>query len=227
MGLADRDYMRQRRSRRPWLANSFGILLLAALVLAGLTVLRSRDDPSPAVVVSPGVFGIRLTSPSQPLYPPNDPWKAYLAPERACPHGEDRTRPVEAQAQTMICLLNWARRRRGLRPLANHPLLARAAAFKARDIVACGDFAHEACGKPSDAVVAEAGFTPNGWGENIYAGPRAFGSPRVAADGWLNSTGHRENLFRSDWTHQGVALLPLRSFDGQPDVAIWVSHFAR
>jgi uncharacterized protein YkwD len=227
MGLAGRDYMRhQPRRRRPWLANVAGVVLLLGLLLAILALLRSRDEPS-ATIVSPGVFGVRLSGPSQPVYPRDDPWKGHLAPENICPEGENRSRPAGEQEQTMICLLNWARQRAGLEALSQQPLLFQAAALKARDIAACDDFAHEACGKPASAVVTEAGYSPSAWGENIFLGPAAFGSPRVAVDHWLNSTGHRKNLFRTEWSEQGVALLELHSFGGQRDVAVWVSHFAR
>lgn len=229
MGLADRDYARTAPSRkRRLLANVFGSLLLVCLGMAALSVLRlSGEDPDSTVILSPGVPALGLTVQSQQLYPSDDPWKEYLAPEGACPGGDTRSPGVRDQEQTMICLLNWARQRRGLALLAVQPLLSQAARFKAKDINRCADFAHRACGKPADAVVAQAGYKPAAWGENIYSGPRDFGRPRVAVAQWLNSAGHRENLFRDYWTQQGVAVLPVRSFGGQPDVAIWVSHFSR
>jgi uncharacterized protein YkwD len=228
MGRADRDYMRAGPGRnRRLLANLFGIALLLVLGAGALTLLRTPHGQDSTVVVSPGIPALGLTVQSQSLYPTDDPWRAYLAPESVCPGGETRSASLEAQEQTMRCLLNWARERRGLRPLREQPLLALSANLKARDIYRCGEFAHEACGKHADAVVAEVGLRPAGWGENLYSGPRDFGRPRVAVDQWLNSPGHRDNLFRSEWTEQGVALLPARSFGGQPDVAIWVSHFSR
>ncbi len=75
--------------------------------------------------------------------------------------------------------------------------------------------------------MTEAGYDHAGWGENLYLGPGEFGRPRVAVDGWLNSTGHRENLFRADWSEQGVALVEVPLFEGQPDVALWVSQFGQ
>jgi uncharacterized protein YkwD len=208
------------------LANSLGVVLILAIIAAAVSVLRMSDEGAVgSVVVSPGVPGLSVTVESQDLYPDDDPWSAYLAPEGACPGGDTRSAPVRAQQQTMICLLNWARHRRGLSSLPEQPLLSRAAALKARDIRGCREFAHEACEKPADAVVSEAGYDPAGWGENLYLGSSAFGRPRVAVDGWLNSTGHRENLFRADWDEQGVALLEVPLFEGQPDVAVWVSHF--
>lgn len=227
MGLADRKYMRGGPSRRRRLvANSLGVALILAVIAAAVIVLRkSNEDPGSTIVVSPGVPGLSVTVGSQNLYPPDDPWREYLAPESGCPGGDNRSAPVRAQQRTMICLLNWARQRRGLSVLPEQPLLSRAAALKARDIRVCSEFAHEACGKQAAAVVTETDYEPAGWGENLYLGPGELGRPRVAVDGWLNSTGHRENLFRTDWTEQGVALIEVPQFEGQPDVAIWVSHF--
>ena len=215
------------RGRR-LVVNALGVILITAAIAAAAFVLRlSHEDSESTFVVSPGVPGPSVTVGSQSLYPSDDPWRAYLAPESACPGGDTRSASVQAQQQTMICLVNWARQRRGLRPLPEQPLLSRTAALKGRDIRRCSEFAHEACGKAANAVVDEVGYEPAGWGENLYLGPGEFGRPRVAVDGWLNSTGHRENLFRADWTEQGVALVEAPFFEGQPDVAIWVSHFGR
>ena len=47
----------------------------------------------------------------------------------------------------------------------------------------------------------------------------------AAVDGWLNSTDHRLNLFRSEWRLQGIALRHTDRLRDQHDVAIWVSEF--
>ena len=193
------------------------------MVGAIVVLLRMDDDNGPqSIVVSP--LGLKAGQ-SERLYPENDPWKAYLAPESICPGGEDRSAPMADQLRTMVCLLNWARERRGLPALPVNATLSAAARAKAEDIYRCSDFAHEACGREAHSVADEAGYGGSSWGENLYAGSGELGRPRVAVDGWLNSTGHRENLFRQKWTEQGVALLPVPSFNGVPEVALWVSHF--
>jgi uncharacterized protein YkwD len=210
---------------RRFLANAVGVILLAGLIAAVVAVWRlGSDDDQRTIVVSPLGLGSRE---AEPLYPKNDPWAAYLAPESVCPGGEDRSAPIEEQKRTMVCLLNWARQRRGLSALPVSDALSEAARRKAEDIRRCSDFAHEACGKDARAVAEEAGYAGSVWGENLYAGPGEFGRPRVAVDGWLNSDGHRENLFRDLWEEQGVALLPVGSFKGASATVIWVSHFGR
>jgi uncharacterized protein YkwD len=193
------------------------------MIGAIVVVVRLDDDPGPqSIVVSP--LGPKVGQ-SERLYPENDPWKAYLAPESICPGGEDRSAPTAEQLKTMACLLNWARERRGLPALPVNETLSAAARAKAEDIYRCSDFAHEACGKEAHSVAQEAGYAGSSWGENLYAGSGELARPRVAVDGWLNSAGHRENLFREEWTEQGIALLQAPSFNGVPEVALWVSHF--
>jgi uncharacterized protein YkwD len=200
-------------------------MLLVGLIAAVIFVLRVRGDEDPqTIIVSP--LGPRYDR-TAPLYAKDDPWAAYLAPESACPGGEDRSAPVAEQERTMVCLLNWARARRGLSALPVNPTLSTAARLKAEDIRRCSDFAHEACGKDARAVADQAGYPGSAWGENLYTGSRELGRPRVAVDGWLNSEGHRENLFRNLWHEQGVALLPVPSFEGHSGTAIWVSQFGR
>jgi uncharacterized protein YkwD len=105
------------------------------------------------------------------------------------------------------------------------PLLARSAELKALDIIRCKDFSHTACGKNARAVADEVGYPQVSWGENILYGGGPFRPARVASDGWLNSEHHRENLFRPEWTEQGVALVVAKKFKGQTNVFVWVSEF--
>jgi uncharacterized protein YkwD len=115
--------------------------------------------------------------------------------------------------------------REGLGPLPASPQLQEAARLKAQDIVRCQDFAHDACGKDPHAVAVAAGYPNVAWVENIYRGGGPFRPARVAADGWLNSPHHRENLFRPQWTEQGIAVVIAKRFNGESNVAIWVSEF--
>jgi uncharacterized protein YkwD len=44
----------------------------------------------------------------------------------------------------------------------------------------------------------------------------------VALDGWLNSPGHRENLFRPDWRAEGIAAQKPSSLGDCRDAELWV-----
>jgi uncharacterized protein YkwD len=125
----------------------------------------------------------------------------------------------------MICVLNFARARDGLRALPVSLELNRSSRLKALDIIRCQQFSHEACGKDARAVADAVGYPQVPWGENIYAGSGPFMPARVAADVWLNSEHHRENLFRPQWTEQGIAVVVADQFNGQHNVAVWVSEF--
>lgn len=158
------------------------------------------------------------------LYPASDPWQSYLADERSCPGAERTDLPVVQQDQLMLCLINWARRRAGLTELPQTVLLASTSLQKANEILRCDHFAHAACGDDPAEDVRAAGYRGT-FGENLYIAGGPLGAPRVALDGWLNSPGHRENLFRPEWRTQGIALVKLARFGVYMDASLWVSHF--
>lgn len=138
--------------RRRRLANLVGIALVVALVLAGVYLTGDADDGT------------------EPLYPRDDPWAEYLAPESACPGGHDRSAALADQQRTMLCLVNWARQRHGLRPLPENPVLSTAARLKARDIRRCSDLSHGACGREPIAVARQLGYRGTGARTSTWAG---------------------------------------------------------
>lgn len=156
------------------------------------------------------------------LYARDDRWKAYLASESVCPGGERTDLPFSRQVATVACLVNFARKHRGLRELAVVPVLNGASFRKARAIARCETFAHDPCGQHWAAAARSVGYTGL-VGENLYLASGPWGAPRVAVDAWLNSTTHRENLFRPEWREQGLAGLYMGKFGDYQDVTLWVS----
>ena len=210
------------------------MVLGAVLVFLGIIVLSSGarhwlqarlSSDKPQVWTFPPLPGIGPSSHLGSPYPLRDRWAGFLPKPQACPESTDASPSPGAAQPAMICVLNYARSRDGLRALPVSPLLQRSAHLKALDIIRCQQFSHAACGKDPHAVADEVGYPKVDWGENIYAGPGAFAPARVAADGWLNSPHHRENLFRPEWTEQGIAVVVAQRFKGQRNVAIWVSEF--
>jgi len=206
---------------------SLAILVLGLAVLA-LTAMLFRDHlpgkARPLVMsVKPLWVGpsIRAGSP----YAPNDAWTEFLPPPSTCSGSTADPSNELAAEEAMLCALNYARLKEGLSALPLSPQLRTASRLKALNIIHCQEFSHEACGKNARAVADEASYPQFTWGENIYAGAGPFMPARVAADGWLNSPHHRENLFRPQWTEQGVAVVVAPTFKGQKNVAIWVSEF--
>lgn len=98
--------------------------------------------------------------------------------------------------RTIRACANRHRRAAGLNPLRPSGVLAEAARLHARNMAVHGFFSHtDQRGRgPLERVQifdSEERFVLVG--ENIAAG---YGSPRLACRGWMNSSGHRENILR-------------------------------
>jgi uncharacterized protein YkwD len=213
--------------------DGISFLVVAVILFLGLIIfssgtrhwLRARlsSDQPRHYTVGPLGIGLRWHAPR--LYPVHDRWAAFLPKPGACAGSTNAAASTRDAQAAMICALNHARLRDGLTALPVSPVLQRSARLKALDIIRCQDFSHAACGKDPHAVADEVGYPNVDWGENIYEGPGPFAAARVGADEWLNSPHHRENLFRTEWTEQGISLVMAKHFKGQNNVAIWVSEF--
>ena len=223
LGQRIRECSRVGHSRfvRPALAGLSAAVLLA-LVLGVGTRPGSGAEPFRLVLASSTASSPARGMSTRALYAKNDPWKRYLASERVCPGGERTDLPPKRQAETLACLLNFARERRGLRRLAVAPILNGASARKGQQILRCGRFAHNPCGGDWTASIRSTGYT-GAFGENLYLASGPFGAPRPAVDAWLNSAPHRENLFRADWREQGLAVVFLPPSGGSSHVVVWVN----
>jgi uncharacterized protein YkwD len=192
------------------------VALSAALAAVGVLALpRERTAAqAPRLEAAPALQG---------------PWVEYVAPVSACPGGNHAAESADAQQRTMVCLVDFARLRRGLAPLVVSGTLLGSAALKARDIAACERFAHDPCGTGSrrvfELVAYGTGSATWGTGENLAMVSANAATPRYVMNGWLNSQPHREDLFQPDWTEQGVALVAHARVDGHEDVNVWASHF--
>ena len=188
-----------------------------------------------AVLLVGAYFGTKLTLEAAPAtasphqLQSSGKWNRYVAPDSWCPGTDDLGASLLAQERTELCLLNYARGVKGLGPLNIAPALMRSARMKADDIVRCNQFAHDACGFDVRQRFADSGYfrsdVPSRFGENLAWGSAEAGSPRGALLGWLDSPKHRANLFKPDWTEQGVALVYRPRFRGVGSSRIWVSHF--
>ena len=191
--------------------NTLSRLLIVFAALAALLVSSTASVAAPRVA-------------------PGDPYAAYLAPLSACPKQARTDITAKAQARSMLCLVNWARRRDKLTPLRPSALLDRASTIKARDIVRCNQFSHTPCGQAFEAAFKKAGYLkrPGYVGENIYWGTVGYASPRVAFNAWLHSDGHRQNLLSPSWRDLGIARLQTANVLGSGmSGVIWVNQFGR
>lgn len=203
-----------------------GVLVgaLCALVLAYV----ARRDPtveSIRIVLSSSTASAPATHVSTTrLYAKNDHWKRYLASEEVCPGGERTDLPPKRQADTVACLLNFARKQQGLRGLAVTSILNGASFKKGLAIIRCERFAHNPCGGDWTASVRSTGYS-GAFGENLYLASGPFAAPRPAVDAWLNSAPHRDNLFHASWREQGLAVVFLPRLGNMSNVVVWVNVF--
>lgn len=182
----------------------------------------TRSEPIRIVLSSTGATSSAGTLSTATLYAKHDPWKRYLASERVCPGGERTDRPLQIQVRTVACLVNFARKQRGLRQLSFVRRLDVASASKAQAIQRCGSFAHDPCGGGWETSITSTGYM-GAFGENLYLASGSFAAPRPTVDAWLNSAPHRENLFGPRWRAQGLAVVLLGRFSGYDNVAVWVN----
>jgi uncharacterized protein YkwD len=117
-----------------------------------------------------------------------------------------------------LCLLNRERTSRGLRPLAQNPLLAQAAQRHAVDMVVRAYFEHTS---PDGTTVQDriratgyAGGSAASTGENIAWGVGAKATPAAMVATWMSSPPHRADILRPAFTEIGVGIAM-----GVPDVA--------
>jgi uncharacterized protein YkwD len=153
-------------------------------------------------------------------------WDYLLAPESICPGQNNPAAPPAAQAQTMVCMHNWARAQQGIGPLGVVRELRATSSRKARDIRRCQQFVHQACGRDTFYWFRKLGFMQGSYiaAENLAFGSSADWTVRVTMSHWLNSDPHRAVLLDPRFDQVGMTLLD-GSFHGRPGMEIWVAHF--
>lgn len=111
----------------------------------------------------------------------------------------DATKSVEQQ---VVNLVNQERSKQGLKPLQMDWEVARVARYKSDDMQAKGYFSHTSptYGSPFD-MLKQFGVNYRTAGENIAKGQP---TPQEVMKAWMNSSGHRANILKADFTHIGV-----------------------
>lgn len=152
--------------------------------------------------------------------------KRLTAPVEVCP-GQNSTGSAKRQLRAMRCMVNYARRKSGLRPLKSAGPLNRSASLKSTDIMRCG-FDHSACGRDFTFWMRKVGYGSGCWagGENIAWGQGKLGNPRNIFVAWLRSSGHRRNILSTSFNAFGVGLRKGR-VEGHRDAQVWTTHFGR
>ena len=155
------------------------------------------------------------------------PESALVASAAECP-GSRSLRPSRVQrSAALVCLVNFARATVGLRAVRESSTLSSVARAKARDVVTCSDFNHEACGKAPFTYIKISGFPYRFLGENLFYSKRPVGSARDVFVAWLRSPAHREVMFVRRFSHAGTAVVRVAQFAGTRDVELWVLELAQ
>ena len=142
---------------------------------------------------------------------------------QACLGQNDGRAPFGAQEQTMLCLVNHARAVRGLSTLVPPKPLVKAADHKARDILRCDEFSHEACGREFTYWMARFGYRGCSEGENIAWGSGGLGTPGSIFRAWMHSPEHRENIL-GQYAETGIGL-QTGKLEGYAGAHVWVEEF--
>ncbi len=123
---------------------------------------------------------------------------------------------------TVLCLVNRERTKRGLRALRSNAKLDGAARGHSRAMVERNFFSHDSPGGASVMDrVKRRGYRSSGGlmvGENIAWGSGSYATPSEIVDGWMNSSGHRANILHRSFDEigVGVAIGAPRATHGQP-----------
>jgi uncharacterized YkwD family protein/spore coat assembly protein SafA len=111
----------------------------------------------------------------------------------------DTVKNVESE---ILMLVNNERQKQGLQPLQMDWELQRVARTKSQDMAVKGYFSHQSptYGSPFD-MMKQFGIQYKTAGENIASGQR---TPQDAMVSWMNSSGHRANILKPEYTHLGA-----------------------
>lgn len=126
-------------------------------------------------------------------------------------HLDPSSENVVQVEQSVLCLVNAERTRRGLPRLRENDRLEQAADQHSRDMVSRDFFAHDtpAGSSPSDRIKS-AGYLrgARGWsvGENIAYGTGHFATPQSIVKSWMNSAGHKRNILHRGFSEIGVGV---------------------
>jgi cysteine-rich secretory family protein len=124
----------------------------------------------------------------------------------------------------LLCLMNRARARYGLRPLRTNRCLHRVAARHAHDMVNRRYFAHTTPnGRDPGQRARASGYVPRraAWmvGENIAWGVAGAARPNWVVRAWMHSPPHRHNILSRRFRDVGIGVargVPVHGFRGVP-----------
>lgn len=152
------------------------------------------------------------------------------------PPGRAKAAPAARQSPAAQAVTQF-RRENGLGPVADDPVLLRAAQRQADAMAAAGVMSHDVAGGFSERM-KQAGIKAGAAAENVAMGQRSLAE---VMEDWKSSSGHRRNMLMASATRIGVAQRsaggrlywamvlaapePVPRAPGQPQPMVWGSPF--
>lgn len=201
------------------------LVALLTLVIFAFIYWTAAADPTPDSGVPEPVLGSPAFAVEQNSPPPGESSfqqaleaDFFLYMPLAFRPEADFLTPFEAQVVTLV---NIERSKAGCGPLEANPYLRQAAFLHSKDMGDYLYFSHT--GRDGSSFVTRAqraGYPGSPRGENIAAG---YGSPTSVMNGWMNSTGHRNNILNCSSNEIGVGYYAA----GQGYGSYWTQVFGR
>lgn len=178
-------------------------------LLTALVVFACAAVPVSAAGFSESFCGTRLwcwipscEQPSCPSETPDTPAQPDIPETPEQPDDPGSVPGVLAYEQEVVRLVNAERASYGLPALSIRADLCQYARVKSQDMHDSGYFSHTSpnYGSPFD-MMKSFGITYSHAGENIAMG---YSTPEAVVSAWMNSEGHRANIFSASYTELGV-----------------------
>lgn len=178
-------------------------------LLTALVVFACAAIPVSAAGFSESFCGTRLwcwipscEQPSCPSETPDTPAQPGTPETPEQPDDPGSVIGVLAYEQEVVRLVNAERAYYGLPALSIRADLCQYARVKSQDMHDSGYFSHTSpnYGSPFD-MMKSFGITYSHAGENIAMG---YSTPEAVVSAWMNSEGHRANIFSASYTELGV-----------------------
>ena len=178
-------------------------------LLTALVVFACAAVPVSAAGFSESFCGTRLwcwipscEQPSCPSETPDTPAQPDIPETPEQPDDPGSVPGVLAYEQEVVRLVNAERASYGLPALSIRADLCQYARVKSQDMHDSGYFSHTSpnYGSPFD-MMQSFGITYSHAGENIAMG---YSTPEAVVSAWMNSEGHRANIFSASYTELGV-----------------------
>lgn len=132
----------------------------------------------------------------------------------SCPssYSEPNDNNVDRVNHATLCLINYERAVRHMRPLRANGALANAAERHSRDMAQRNYFSHDTLGGGTfvSRIKAARYIQPNSaWsvGENLAWGTGSLGTPAATLNAWMHSSGHRANILNRSYRELGVGVV--------------------